>query len=151
MNRSETCIYEIFKTSTEGFNKKYEKNAYSIEFTVEDQHYLLEALQMHESPGEWVVSFSLLQYSQRSKRLHYRSDVTGTGQVFKVFGVVVHLLENFIHEVHPKRLSFSANSNEPSRVRLYDRLTHMFARKYRYRLETSFNTLGSKVYTLQLD
>jgi len=51
------------------------------------------------------------------------TELTGTGNSRKVFGTVVKIMQEYVASYKPKALYFTADSSEPSRVKLYNRMT----------------------------
>lgn len=64
------------------------------------------------------------------------STITGTGKQYAVFSTVVDIVKDFIRQIDPDQLVFSAARDEPSRVKLYDRMVKMFP-KDRYDINVS--------------
>jgi hypothetical protein len=51
-----------------------------------------------------------------------KTELTGTGNSRKVFGTVVKIVQEYVASYKPKALYFTADSSEPSRVKLYNRM-----------------------------
>ena len=51
--------------------------------------------------------------------------ITHSGSPLEVFSTVVDIVNDFIKKCNPQGISFSADRDEPSRVRLYKRFTRM--------------------------
>jgi hypothetical protein len=50
------------------------------------------------------------------------TELTGTGNSRKVFGTVVKIVQEYVASYKPSALYFTADSTEPSRVKLYNRM-----------------------------
>ena len=61
-------------------------------------------------------------FAQRGQGDEAKVGITGTGNSRKIFGTVVNIVQNYINRVKPELLTFTANNNEPSRLRLYKTL-----------------------------
>jgi len=71
---------------------------------------------MHQkAPGDYGFQFGLQEGENQQ-------GITGTGHAKEVFGHVIGLLHQHLHDTEPKAVSFSADSSEPSRVKLYNYL-----------------------------
>ena len=73
------------------------------------------------------------------------SDITGTGNQYAVFSTVIAIVKDFIRQVDPNQIVFSAARKEPSRVKLYDRMVKMFP-KDQYDINVSDVVDGSHYY-----
>ena len=51
-----------------------------------------------------------------------KTELTGTGNSRKVFGTVVKIVQEYVASYKPKALYFTADSSEPSRIKLYNAL-----------------------------
>ena len=76
-----------------------------------------------DSIGAWDIQFGS---SERGGQAAPKNNITGTGQSMAVFATVVDIVKNFIDEVDPDEMSFTAKKSEPSRVALYNRMLKMF-------------------------
>lgn len=61
-------------------------------------------------------------------------DITGSGNEFKIFSTVIKIIKIFLNElkrdgVELQRIVFSSATNEPSRVKLYERLLKTLAKR----------------------
>jgi len=81
--------------------------------------------------GEWIISFGIKGKSPK---------ISGTGNAIKVFGAVAQAIKEFLKEMDKKGeavdyLAFTANEDEPSRVKLYDRFAKKFEKMFGFKLE----------------
>lgn len=53
---------------------------------------------------------------------HQTGSITGTGDAFKVLGTVVKIVQDYVSKHSPNVLTFSADGDSPSRIKLYDKL-----------------------------
>ena len=51
-----------------------------------------------------------------------KTELTGTGNSRKVFGTVVKIMQEYVASYKPKALYFTADGDEPSRIKLYNRM-----------------------------
>lgn len=51
--------------------------------------------------------------------------IVGSGNAFAVFATLLDIIETFLHERQPDKLYFTARASEPSRIKLYDRLSRL--------------------------
>ena len=108
--------------------------------------------------GEYHVGFA------RTSEKHPggSTDITGDGDAFRIFATVMNIMAEFVQEVKPNVIRFSASKlhleNEDnrgwreveSRVKLYDRMIKTFAGKYGYRLSPWTEDEGEeKFYVLE--
>ena len=104
-----------------------EKDAVSAyaKFTVDglDYRVTFDAIDSFVRAGQrkvlqWEFQFRLAQSPSEEKS---RYGISGTGHAFTVFATVIDILKAFIKAYNPPEIEFSANTNEPSRVKLYRR------------------------------
>lgn len=91
---------------------------------------------------------------------HFSSDkITGTGNAIRVFSTVMEIIGHTVDSKNIQSLTFAADNEEPTRVKLYDRLATYFSNNgWRYisdkeltaRSESSYDDggLGSSYYLL---
>ncbi len=65
---------------------------------------------------EWDMSFQL-----NDEKATKPFALSGTGHAFQVFATVVAILKDFLRQVKPAKVYFSADETEPSRISLYNR------------------------------
>ena len=93
---------------------------------------------------EWTVEF----WRSNSQ------DVTGEGDQQRIFATVLSAIQQFINDVNPERIRFSANKDvEPgqksmSRTNLYNTLVKRYANKWGYSVDIDDHA-GSTVYNLE--
>lgn len=82
-----------------------------------------------EDGQEYKVEFSSLwgddvavAFAARGQGDEHKLGITGTGNSRKIFGTVIKIVKDYIRKSNPEIISFSANNNEPSRLRLYNML-----------------------------
>jgi predicted nucleotidyltransferase len=66
------------------------------------------------------VSFSAILPGEEENFRPDKTTLTGTGNSRKVFGTVVKIVQDYLEKQEPNALYFSADSSEPSRVKLYN-------------------------------
>lgn len=66
----------------------------------------------------------------------FRHELTGGGHALEIFSTIGKMFDEYLTNVSPEVLRFSADGKEPSRVKLYNRLATGLAKKYGYTLET---------------
>ena len=62
-------------------------------------------------------------------------EITNTGDASRIFATVVAATREFIAQEHPDRLSFHAEKNELSRIKLYNKLVQRYAEPWGYDAE----------------
>lgn len=93
------------------------------EFEVDELKYIVNFIDL-DRKNSWEVNFSA--------KGNY--DLTGTGNAFIVFSTVGKILKEWILKEHPRLFVFSADAKEPSRVKLYDKLSLIIRKETGYRL-----------------
>lgn len=89
----------------------------------------------------------------------FTTKATGTGDAFKVMATIKAIVQDFIkayvaqHSKPPRIISFAGASDEPTRLKLYDKLANspdswMPNNQYRYKLHRTAEKDGYKVYLL---
>ena len=66
------------------------------------------------------ISFSAILPGEEENFRPDKTNITGTGNSRKVFGTVVKIIKDFAHRYSPNALYFTAENDEPSRIRLYN-------------------------------
>ena len=88
-------------------------------FQVDDAEYNVEFDSSME--GQWGFDFGRSESNNSPV-----SEITGTGNQYAVFATVVDIVKEFISQNDPNHIVFSADRNEPSRIKLYNRMLKMF-------------------------
>jgi hypothetical protein len=82
-------------------------------------------------PKMWEVSFSIAPVTSLGDGDGEADDITGTGNAIKVFSTVIDIIQTTAENLDIQHLFFTAD--EPSRIKLYDRMASYFATKgWRY-------------------
>lgn len=68
------------------------------------------------------ISFSAILPGEEENFRPDKTTLTGTGNSRKVFGTVVKIVQDYIKTHAPKALYFTADGDEPSRIKLYNAL-----------------------------
>ena len=103
------------------------KNYSIFKFYVEGTPYDLDFMQLRGRPGVYDVVFGQADSTDPIS-------ITGVGNASKVFAAVAQLVQKAIHHHHAQGISFTAV--EPSRKKLYDALSKLFAQKMGWQLVT---------------
>lgn len=74
-------------------------------------------------------------------------DLTGGGDSFRIMATVIMILTEWIHRVKPPIIMFTSETDEPSRVQLYQRLTQKLLRNFDY---TNISGKGSLLADVNL-
>lgn len=98
------------------------QNAFCATFTIGEGVFDVKAVNMN---GSFIITF------KRGATF----SITNTGDHFVVFATIRKCIDEFITEYQPDRFKFSADQDEPSRVKLYDRMAKQLAIQYQYSLE----------------
>lgn len=113
--------------------EKYEFSAFSFEW-------FDSKLPEHQDIRKWEIQFETSGDS---------ADIHQTGRqgpkALEVFSYVASSFAKFIKDKHPKYFEFGADKDEPSRIKLYDRLAKMVAKKFKYKLAMG-SSYGDKEY-----
>ena len=87
-----------------------------------------------ENPDEefrniFDVHFATDYYSDEDGFRRSSADwVTGSGDALQVFSTVIEIIQTTVKKKNIQHLYFTADNNEPSRVKLYNRLAKAFAK-----------------------
>lgn len=84
-----------------------------VSYRLEDK---LIRFQAHLDEDEWKLIFTM----HDDHHPMGATELTGTGDEFKVFKFIHNALRDFLKEKHPKRLFFDAN--DPARAKLYQKM-----------------------------
>jgi hypothetical protein len=88
-------------------------------FSVDDKHYHIDVV---NSP---TSQFLRVQFSLSGQG----TGIYNTGNSFKVFSAVFHILQIVMKNTGKKQLSFNSHLSLPSRVKLYDRFCSSMVKK----------------------
>lgn len=110
-------------------------------FTVDDAEYNVEFGK--DMVDSWVISFGRTELGSRRSISSAKTNITGTGNQHAIFATVIDIIKNFIDEVNPDEMSFTAKKSEPSRIALYNRMMKMFPKDKWY---TEITELTDSVY-----
>lgn len=149
-----TCkptVAEAFaRKRTEGGTEYFEEvseGSYKAEFKSDVGNYQVRAELLKHPHGEyWVVDFSKQQYGRPQFKL---TGEAGAGAV-AVMRSVGAILDAWLDTQNPRKFTFTADSKEPSRVKLYDRFSGLLAKRRGYTLERTVSAVydGAVKYTL---
>jgi hypothetical protein len=65
-----------------------------------------------------------VEFMSRDENGQFQNDnITGTGDSRTVFGTVIKIVKDYVEQTKPNEVSFLADNNEPSRVKLYKAFT----------------------------
>jgi hypothetical protein len=103
------------------------KNYSIFKFHVEDTPYDLDFMELRGRPGIYDVVFGQADSTDPIS-------ITGVGQASKVFAAVAQLVQKAIQHHHAQGIAFTAV--EPSRKKLYDALSKLFAQKMGWQVVT---------------
>lgn len=118
-------LYELFDKKS---NYTTDSNGNS-QFTVNDKDYSVEF--NHIKDGIYDVAFGLLSAPGYGGYRGTKYSMQGTGDELAVFSTVMEIVKQFVTNTsNLNTLTFSANSDEHSRIGLYDRLLKRFAAQY---------------------
>lgn len=135
---------KTFKELTEAFDKPleydadlwYKQDSMMYSFKLDDNDYYRVIIFKSQSltRNSYEISFEHLKsekdiYSQHSGKMSLLNIFT-TAQTIKVFSTVIAIIKEHLSDRPDiKQLAFYANGREPSRVRLYEKLSIMAAKK----------------------
>lgn len=115
-------------------------------FTVNGKDYTVQfSRRLDGGPG---VGLHFMLTSKDGQDQNYNSGVTGTGDELVVFSTVIAMMEEYFGRFRPAAIQFSAQTDEPSRVKLYDRMVARLQNEYN--VEINSNDKWEKVYTLSI-
>jgi hypothetical protein len=128
MRLQQYMITELFDTKVPiklvDKNERKENSVYAYEFKVDDLAYSFTGELYHDRNGvEGEVNILDLEFALGGYFDRNDYEITGTGNALKVFsGVKLCVLDLFKQlKIEPDIITFAADDNEPSRVKLYDR------------------------------
>lgn len=119
---------------------------YHATFAIDDKQYTVtfDPPETLDDPTEPVyVSFELTHAaSGRQGELN----ISNTGDEYEVFGTVLAIIREYMGRYSPAAISFSAETKEPSRIKLYDRMVTRIASGWT--VKTEILGTAAKVYEL---
>ena len=77
--------------------------------------------------GLFSLNFCMLEFSEDDEEAVARFDITGAGNASRIFATLVAIIKDFLgRSTNVNVIRFVADNNEPSRVRLYQRLAQWY-------------------------
>ena len=70
-----------------------------------------------EAKRTWSIAFW-----QKSEKSNYDISITGGGREFEVFATLKRIMDEFVRFAEPDEIVFTAEKDEPSRIKFYKRL-----------------------------
>jgi hypothetical protein len=124
-------INELFDKALAWNTTNANDTSFSAEFEIDDRLYEVEGaaypIDNSDNPKmKWEISFTM----------DGELSATGTGQEFAVFATVREVFEWFVKKYEPRVFVFTASTDEPTRVKLYNRLSKQISSKFKYQLAT---------------
>jgi len=138
-------LKEIFNTDVP-IKLQRDEDIFFCKFKVKDVKYTFRSEvsdYTNEDVPIWVVMFAA--YNAKDIVVG-DTGLTGTGNAAEVFAGVKKCMDKFMRIHDPLAFYFSADSREPSRVKLYNRMSKMLAKKYDYNLKTRKRPTGDIEY-----
>lgn len=105
---------EFYVPTLQVVSSKPKKTKYA--FVPQGKKYVIRMMKLPMG-GTWEIKFELELDGKKTQ------EITGTGDSMRVFSTVLSGIREFISEVNPKSIAFSAR--EPSRQSLYARLLRL--------------------------
>jgi len=153
-------LTELFNRAVDWKYTNVESKHSRAEFNVDEYEYTVDFMNNHEinsislgGPAEDFKDLWEVNFTTYSKALGSRDDITGTGNTIAVFSTVINIVESTIKQQDIQSLVFTSDSDEPSRISLYDRMAKNFAKSgWRYidNREIRARSRGRKEYHLFL-
>lgn len=103
--------YKIVNKSPKFFNAKFTAGSRDIEFSAD-----------YTGANYWEISFSELLKKRPGPGARDTTKLSGSGNEFAVFATVKAIIEQFINEYHPSRLTIDSFKGEANRAKLYQRM-----------------------------
>jgi hypothetical protein len=91
---------------------------------------------------KWDIDFKLTVDSEYGPDPYEKQTLFDTGVSFQVFSTVASIVIDWVKNTSPGYFTFSADTREPSRAKLYDTLSSKLSKKIDYKLKV-FNLGGS--------
>jgi hypothetical protein len=125
MRLKQYIVNELFDTDVliNTSMKRYDKHLYR--FGIDGLQYRFDAI-FDEDEG-WQIFFGI----EKGKKMDV--SITNTGNQNKVFAAVLKCLKIFLNKVKPDRIFFTAK--EPSRQKLYDRMSKLLTKMFPYKID----------------
>ncbi|WP_407303743.1 hypothetical protein [Acinetobacter sp.] len=122
-------INELFKKKVEITNRTNDEGK-SYEFTVNGKTYVCEFFEGPRS-GEFGLEFHfVLKGAKTSNGKDNEVGITGTGDELEVFSGVMQVLKTYMNVRWHRLFHFAAKLEEPSRVKLYDRMVKRLKKEF---------------------
>jgi hypothetical protein len=119
--KSKMLLNELFKQHAEFKKVASGATNHSYQFNATGR---LIVVNFEKSGNQWYLVFA-----DKTDSRHSVTSKTGKGGAIQIFSTVMAITEDFIREVNPNAIAFTADKGEPSRVKLYDRFAMMFKKK----------------------
>lgn len=122
-------IFAEEETVNELFNKPYDTQTKDDENYPDDWHYEFTT----DDGSKYVVTifdpydYPMIAFAQL-KDGEYVDDTTNTGDAFKIFATVGEIIKKFVDDMEPDQFSFAGVVDDPSRLKLYDRIAQHIQR-----------------------
>jgi len=122
--RLQQYINELFDTDVLVNISKTAPELHIYRFGIDKIPYRFEAI-FDEDEG-WQIFFGI----EKGKKIDM--NISGTGNQNKVFAAVLKCLKIFLNKVKPDTIFFTAK--EPSRQKLYDRMSKVLTKMFPYKI-----------------
>lgn len=100
---------------------------FSADFKVNDRLISFIASRIDDAPDRNAGDIWELEFSELGKNGDLNSHkLTGKGGEFVVFATLKKIIETFVDNFKPKKMTFTANKAEPSRVSAYEKMFSRF-------------------------
>lgn len=115
-------VTELFDKAAQWQVETNTAKYFSAAFNIGDGKYTVEANHTNKT---WQIVFA--------RNGDYKA--TSTGNEFEVFATIKAIVNDFVTKKQPTNFQFSAASDEPTRIRLYDRMAKGLSDQHGYKLE----------------
>lgn len=141
---SQQTLVEVMDTPVKiNWTQRYPTNWDGM-FKINDADYHVEF--MKQTSGTWVVLFA--KRVMDGNRAYPEYDIRGgDGGEFQVFSTIISGIIEHNKEYPDSGYTFSSDKKEPSRVKLYNRLAKVYAKRYGMKLTLS-STSSEQYYKL---
>lgn len=103
--------YKVTSKSPKFFNARFTAGSRDIEFNAD-----------YTGANYWEISFSELLKKKPGPGARETTKLSGSGNEFAVFATVKAIIDQFIKEYHPQRLTIDSFKGEANRAKLYQRM-----------------------------
>jgi ribosomal protein S18 acetylase RimI-like enzyme len=116
-------IFAEEETVTELFNKPYDTTPKDDDNFPDDWHYEFST----DDGSKYIISvfdpydYPMIAFAQL-KDGEYVDDTTNTGDAFRILATVGEVIKKFVTDMEPDQFSFAGVVDDPSRLKLYDRI-----------------------------